>query len=311
MEVPPWVWWTFGCGFIGLLFVDGLGRRKGTALSLREAGLWTAWWVALALGFGIVMLLWRGAGPAGEYFTGYLIEYSLSVDNMFVFALIFSYFAVPAEQQSRALFWGIALALVLRAALIFAGAALLHEFHWIIYVFGAFLVVTGVRMVRHTGEVEPERNPMLKIVRRALPMTDTYDGDKFLTRASGRLAATPMVAVLATIAPVDLVFALDSIPAIFAVTQDTFIVLTSNAFALLGLRSLYFMLAGVMERFTYLKYGLAAILVFVGLKMISEDILEVPVWASLCFIALTLFVTIAISLKRTASKDEREVEKAG
>ncbi len=303
MDVSLPIWLAFIAGIIVLLAVDLVGHRGAHTVSLTEAGVRSALWIALGLGFSIVLLLWQGGEVAGQYIAGYLIEYSLSVDNIFVFALIFSSFGIPAEYRHKVLFWGILVAIVLRAVFIFGGAALLDHFHWIIYVFGAFLVGTGIRMaMKREHNVHPERNPVLRMLQRSLPMSNDYDGPHFLSKRTGVTVATPMLAVLVVLSTVDLVFALDSIPAIFGVTRETFIVVTSNAFAVLGLRTLYFLLEGVMDRFSLLKYGLAAVLCFVGGKMLLSGVYEIPIWASLVFIALALGISIALSLRLGAPK---------
>jgi tellurite resistance protein TerC len=240
--------------------------------------------------------------------TGYLIEKSLSVDNIFVIALLFTYFAVPAAYQHRVLFWGILGALVMRAAFILAGTALITQFHWIIYVFGAFLILTGIKMaIFRDTEIHPEKNPVLRLVRRLMPVTADYRGSHFFAREAGRWAATPLFLVLVLVESTDLVFAVDSIPAIFAVTQDPFIVYTSNVFAILGLRSLYFLLAGVMQKFSYLKLGLSAVLVFVGIKMVLADVYKVPTALSLGVIAALLTISIVASLVK-ARREELAVQ---
>ena len=244
------------------------------------------------------MLGWQGGTAAGEYLSGYLIEKSLSVDNVFVWAVIFSYFGVPNRYQFRVLFWGIFGALVLRAVFIFAGVALLETFEWILYVFGAFLLVTAFRVARHKEtEIHPEHNPVLRIVRRLVPSTNDYDGQKLFTRRTGRLLATPLFAVLVLVETTDVVFAVDSIPAILAISRSTFIVFASNVFAILGLRALYFLLAGMKDRFRYLHVGLGAILGFVGMKMMAVEFVHLPTWASLGVITIILTVTIVASLR--------------
>ena len=270
MDVPLYLWFAVAGGIAAALAVDLLVlHRHAHEVSMREAALTSAGWVTLGVGFGAGVWWFAGADRAGEYFAGYLIEKSLSVDNVFIFALLFSYFAVPARYQHRVLFWGVVGALVLRAGFIAAGAALLEQLHWVIYVFGALLGLTGVKMLRSSGHsVDPGRNPVLRLLRGRVPMTDEYHGQRFLVRDGVRWVATPMLAVLVAIETTDVVFAVDSIPAIFAVTDEPFLVFTSNAFAILGLRALYFLLAGMMGRFTYLKTGLAAILLFVGAKML-------------------------------------------
>jgi tellurite resistance protein TerC len=279
-------------------------HRDAKEISFREAAVLSAFWVALGLLFGILVWVWAGPTTAGEYYAGYVIEKALSVDNVFVFALIFAYFAVPAEYQYRVLFWGVVGALVLRVVFILVGAELLETYDWMVYVFGAFLIYTGIRMARHSNqEVHPERNPVLRLLRRVLPITDGYRGQKLLVRERGKLMATPLLAVLVAVETTDVVFAVDSIPAIFAITTNTFVVWTSNAFAILGLRALYFMLAGLMQRFVYLSLGLSVVLVFVGAKFIWSDLFgKVPIWVSLPFIATVVAVSVAASLWKTRAQ---------
>ena len=305
-DVPAWVWLAFLAGIAILLFLDLLVvHRKPHAIGLREAAIESAAWVTLGLSFTLVILWWQGGLAAGEYLAGYLIEKSLSVDNVFVWAVILNYFAVPLKYQFRVLFWGIFGALVLRAAFIFAGVALIDRFDWIVYVFGAFLLFTAFRVAHHrASDIHPEDNPVLKLVRRIVPVSDDYDGQKMLTRKSERWMATPLFVVLVLVESTDVVFAADSIPAILAVSREPFIVFSSNAFAIMGLRALYFLLAGMSERLRYLNYGLAVILGFVGLKMIVEDIVHVPTSISLLVIASVLAVTIVASLR--ADWNERE-----
>ncbi len=302
MQLEVWMWGAFGAFVVLMLLVDFLAfGQRGEEISLRRAAGWSIGWTALGLAFGGFLWWWQGSRPAGEYLAGFVVEKSLSVDNLFVFALIFSYFAVPAAYQRRVIFWGIVGAIVLRGLFILAGAALLDAFHYTIYVFGAFLVLTGIRMARHSGvEIHPEKNPALKLLGRVLPMTAGYHGDRLIVRENGRRLATPMLASLVLVATFDVVFAVDSIPAIFAITRDTFIVYAANAFSLLGLAALYFVLAGMMGRFRYLNLGLAAVLVFVGLKMTLADIYKVPVVVSLAVIVLTLAVAVGASLLRPA-----------
>ena len=298
MSVEPWVWVAFGAFIAGLLALDlCVFHRHPHALSLREAAAWSVVWVSLGLAFAGVIWVWQGGTAAGEYLAGYLIEESLSVDNLFVFALIFSYFGVPAAYQHRVLFWGIFGAIVFRALFIAAGAALLTTFHWVVYLFGAFLVLTGLKLARQRDEaVHPERNPALRLLGRLLPLTPTYHGARLLVRQDGRLWATPLLAVLVVVETTDIVFAVDSIPAIFAVTRDPFLVFTSNAFAILGLRALYFLLAGMLGRFVYLKVGLGALLTFVGAKMLLSDVYHMPISASLLVIAAILATAVLASL---------------
>ena len=300
LEGMPLLWIGFNLFVLAMLALDlGVFHRKAHAVGMKEAAAWSAVWIGLALAFNVLVYLWRGPEVALQFFTGYLIEKSLSVDNIFVFVLIFSAFAVPAIYQHRVLFWGILGALVMRGMLIAVGATLLKEFHWIIYLFGAFLIVTGVKMALHRHrEMHPERNPVVKLVRRIMPVTDTYEGDRFWVRRAGKFVATPLLLVLVLVETTDLIFAVDSIPAIFAVTQDPFIVYTSNVFAILGLRSLYFLLAGVIDKFYYLKLGLAVVLTFVGVKMTLIDIYKVPTGISLAVIASILLVAVIASFVR-------------
>jgi tellurite resistance protein TerC len=306
MDVPLYVW-AATLGAIGaMLALDLLVlHRDAHEVSMREAALTSAMWVALGVLFGVGVWVVSGGEHAGEYFAGYLIEKSLSVDNIFVFALIFGYFAVPAKYQHRVLFWGVVGALVMRAAFIAAGAALLENFSWTVYVFGGFLLLTGLRMARQREDhVDPSRNPLLRLLRRRVPMTDDYEGQRFFVRRAGRLLATPMLAVLLVVETTDVVFAVDSIPAIFAVTDEPFLVFTSNAFAILGLRALYFLLAGMITRFAYLKVGLAAVLAFVGLKLLLTHVVHLPIWLSLGVIAAILGTALVASLVRPPAPTE-------
>jgi tellurite resistance protein TerC len=305
-EVEPWVW----AAFVGLVVVLLVGdlllvHRSAHVISLRAAAIESAVWIGIGLSFTLVMLWWHGGGAAGEYVAGYLIEKSLSVDNVFVWAVIFSYFAVPAKYQFRTLFWGIFGALVLRAIFIFAGVALIEQFEWVLYVFGAFLLYTAVKIARHDeAEVHPENNLALKLVRRVVPSTNDYDGQKLFTRRTGRRLATPLFAVLILIETTDVVFAVDSIPAILAVSREQFIVFSSNAFAILGLRALYFLLAGAAGRFRYLNVGLGVILAFVGTKMLLTEVYHFPTWLSLVIIIGVLAVAIAASLRADAREHD-------
>jgi len=296
--VSLWLWAGFNVFVLAMLALDlGVFHRKAHAVSLREAGIWSAVWIALALIFNLGVWKFLGPQPGVEFLTGYLIEKSLSIDNIFVIALLFAYFKVPDAYQHRVLFWGILGALAMRAGFILAGAALLERFHWIIYVFGGFLILTGIKMAFAPEQgLEPEKNPVVRLVRRLMPVTSDFRGPAFFVREGGRRAATPLFLVLVMVEFTDLVFAVDSIPAIFAVTRDPFLVYTSNVFAILGLRSLYFLLAGVMDRFQYLKLGLAAILVFVGAKMALVEWVKVPAAISLGVIAAILGIAVAASL---------------
>jgi tellurite resistance protein TerC len=297
--VEWWAWAAVIAFIVGMLLIDLLVfHRNAHTVSTRESATWSIVWVAISLAFGGVIWLTMGATEAGEYVGGYLIEKSLSVDNIFVFALIFGFFAVPAELQHRVLFWGVFGALVFRAIFIALGSALLTNFHWTIYVFGAFLVFTGLRMAFHKdNEIHPEHNPVLKLLRRAMPMTNDYHGQHFVVKQAAKWVATPLLAVLVVVETTDIIFAVDSIPAIFAVTDNAFLVFTSNAFAILGLRALYFLLAGMIGRFTYLKIGLAAVLVFVGAKMLLTDVWHIPIYASLLAIVVMLGISVLVSLR--------------
>ncbi|HWI04714.1 MAG TPA: TerC family protein, partial [Acidimicrobiales bacterium] len=297
--VPLWGWAALVGGITVLLMADLLiVHRHPHAVSFREAGIESSVWIAIGVAFTGVLALWFGGEAAGEYITGYLIEKSLSIDNVFVWAVLFSYFAVPKEYQFRVLFWGIFGALVMRAIFIFAGVALIERFDWILYIFGAFLIVTAIRIARHSEtEVNPDKNPVLKLMQRILPSTNEYDGQKLFTRRSGKLLATPLFIVLVLVETTDVVFAVDSVPAILAVSREPFIVFASNAFAILGLRALYFLLAGMAGRFRYLNVGLGFILAFVGLKMMVVEWYHPPQWLSLGVIALALTVAIMVSLR--------------
>lgn len=300
MEIGPWFWVGFNAFVLLMLALDlGIFHRTSHEVSVKEAGTWSAVWVALALVFNAGLYWLWGAEPALQFLTGYLIEKSLSVDNIFVFVMLFSYFAIPAKYQHRVLFWGILGALLMRGAFIAAGAYVLQQFHWVIYVFGAILVITGIKMARRVESYDPSTNPLLKLVRRVLPVTPTLHGDRFWVREGAKRVATPLFLVLLLVEMADLVFAIDSIPAIFAVTQEPFLVYTANVFAILGLRSMYFLLAGIVHRFVYLKYGLAAVLVFVGAKMILVDVVKVPVTLSLGVIAVLIGGAIVASLRHT------------
>ena len=302
--VDPLIWAVFCVAIVAMLALDViLENRQGDEAdnhqSIRASVTWSVVWTLVALGFGLVYLVWRGPGHASEYFTGFVLERSLSLDNLFVFAMLFGYFAVPEKSQRKVLFFGIVGAIVLRAAFILAGGALLDAFHWTLYVFGALLIVTGIRMATHdAGEVHPDRNPVLKLVRRFVPMTADYDGERIFTERDGRRMATPLFAALVLVATFDVIFAVDSIPAIFGVTQDTFTVFAANAFSLLGMMSLYFLLAGMADRFEYLHVGLAFVLVFIGVKMLIADLWHVPILVSLGVIVGALAAAIAASLRK-------------
>jgi TerC family integral membrane protein len=299
----PAVWLGFSGLVLALLVLDlGVLNRRSHVLTVREAVTWSAGLVAVALLFGLFVLWQEGTQSALEYYTGYLIELSLSVDNLFVFLLIFSYFCVRADAQPKVLKWGILGAMVMRLIMIGLGALLLERFHWIVYVFGGLLIITGIRMFTQQQEaVDLERNPVVRLARRFLPLSDSYDGTKFFTRTvRGRILGTPLLLVVLVVEWSDLVFAIDSIPAIFAVTRDPFLVYSSNIFAILGLRALFFVLASMLDRFVYLKPGVAFILVFVGLKMTLSAWLHIPTALSLAVIVTTLTAAVILSLRRSA-----------
>ena len=304
MEYSIWAWGGFGAFILLMLALDlGLLNRKSHAITYKEAATWSAVWVSLAMIFA-GLVFWRQGTETGlEFLTGYLIELSLSVDNLFVFLLVFSFFRVPAKYQHRVLFWGVMGALVMRMTMIFVGAALIERFHWMIYVFGLFLIYTGIKMFTSGDEqVQPEDNPIVKFVTRFIPITRHYEEDKFFTQVNGRRTGTLLLLVLIIVEVTDLVFAVDSIPAIFGITTNTFIVYTSNVFAILGLRSLYFLLAGVVEKFHYLKQGLAIVLTFVGVKMLTEGFVadymskQRLILISLGFVAFVLLSSVVASL---------------
>jgi tellurite resistance protein TerC len=296
-----WLWIGFNVFVLLMLALDlGVFHRKAHVVSFREAIGWTIAWVTLAMLFNMGVWYYAGAQKALEFTTGYVIEYSLSVDNIFVFAMLFSYFAVPPIYQHRVLFWGILGALVLRALMIVAGTVLITKFAWIIYIFGAFLILTGIKMiVKREEEIHPERNPVVRWFKKLMPVTSDYRGDKFFVRENGIRSATPLFVVLLLVEISDVIFAVDSIPAIFAVTKDPFIVYTSNVFAILGLRSLYFALAGVLDKFHYLKIGLGVVLTFVGVKMLlGHTAYKIDTLVSLGVIVSVLAASIIVSLLR-------------
>lgn len=305
-----WLWLGFTLFILAMLALDlGVFHRKAHFISIREAVTWSAVWISLALLFNTGIYFFIGPESAEQFFTGFLIEKSLSIDNVFVFALLFTSFGVPAAYQHRVLFWGVLGALALRGTMIALGAVLLETFHWIVYVFGAFLIFTAMRMAFHTGgEIHPERNPGLRLVRRIFPVTYDYGHDHFIVRRAGQLLVTPLLLVLLVVETTDVLFALDSIPAIFAITQDPFLVYTSNVFALLGLRSLYFVFAHALGRFTYLKLGLAVVLAFVGVKMLLADLYHIPTVLSLAATAVVLTAAIAASIIYNRRREERNRE---
>lgn len=295
----PLLWVAFTLFVLGLLALDlGVFHRRAHAVRPREALFWSLVWITLALVFTAGVWRWFGPQRGLEFLTGYLIEKALSVDNLFVFLVIFSSFGVPAAYQHRVLFWGILGAVLFRMTFILAGAALLEAFHWVIYTFGALLILTGIRLLRAGGAVHPERNRLVGLARRFLPVVPTYHGPAFFVRRGGRRGATPLLLALLTVEATDIVFALDSIPAIFAVTHDPFIVYTSNLFAILGLRAMYFLLAGTLHRFRYLKVGLSVVLVFVGVKMLAADVYPVPIGISLAVVAVLIGGAVVASLLR-------------
>jgi tellurite resistance protein TerC len=295
----PWFFVIFLAVVFLLMAVDlGIFHRKAHAVLFKEALAWSLAWVTLSALFGSWVYREFGRQAGLEFFTGYLVEYALSVDNIFVFILIFSYFSVPPKLHHRVLFWGILGALLMRGVFIFAGARIIHTFHWVIYVFGAFLVFTGIKILQQHGEtkVEPGRNPIVKLFQRILPMSTSYGNGVFFLRQEGKWIATPLLLVLVTVETTDLVFALDSIPAIFGITKDGFIVFTSNICAILGLRSMYFLLAAVVDRFVYLGTGLGIVLAFIGIKMMLSDIYPIGIELSLSVVALILGGSVVLSL---------------
>jgi tellurite resistance protein TerC len=297
MHTHIWLWILFNAGVLCALAIDLLAvQKRAHTRSVKEAAVWTAVWLLLSLGFNAVIWHSMGQTKGLEFLTGYLVEYSLSVDNIFVFVLIFSYFRVPEAYQHRVLFWGILSALILRGFMIGVAGALIETFHWVLYPFGAFLLFTGLKttIVRKPGAMSS--NPLIKLVRKLLPVSDSYDGGRFVTRQNGRRLLTPLAMALIMIEATDVIFAVDSIPAIFGITRDPFIVYTSNVCAILGLRSLYFLLAGVVHKFVYLKPALAVILCFIGIKIVLTDICPIPTLVSLGIVGLILISAIGLSL---------------
>ncbi|MGA7673194.1 MAG: TerC family protein [Nitrolancea sp.] len=298
METTIWFWILFNLFVVGMLVLDlGLFNRQAHAVSMRQAAIWSGVWIALALLFNVGIYLYAGSDPAMAFFSGYLLEKSLAVDNIFVFVLIFGALAVPTAYQHRVLFFGVLGALIMRGLMIASGSYLIEHFDWTFYLFGAFLVFTAVRMLRREeAEIETEEHRLVRLLRRVVPITDGYRGSRFFQREGGRLMATPLFVAVLLIEGADLIFALDSIPAVFAVTRDPFLVYSSNIFAILGLRSLYFLMAGVVDRVHLLKYGLAVVLGFVGVKMLVADFIHVPIGVSLGVITTILGVSILLSL---------------
>ncbi len=301
MDVPLWAWFAVLGVILVMLAIDLFAHRDAHVIGVKEAAAWSALWVALGVAFGGVIWWWVGSEFAGQYYAGYLIEKSLAIDNVFVWAIIFSYFAVPRQYQHRVLFYGVIGALIFRGAFIAAGSALIASFAWILYLFGAFLLVTGYTMIKKRADhIDPSKSKVVALFKRFVPTTDEYDGQKFLTRRNGALVATPLLLVLVLVETTDIIFAVDSIPAIFAVTQEPFLVFTANAFAILGLRAMYFLLADLMHRFVYLKLGLGLVLIWVGVKLVLQvDIYKMPTWLSLGVVAVIIAVSIAASLIST------------
>ena len=299
METSLIFWIIFNVFVLIMLALDlGVFNRKAHAVTFREAMSWTVVWIILALIFNGIIYYWQGSVKAMEFFTGYLVEKALSIDNIFVFLMIFSFFQVPAAYQHKVLFWGILGALIMRAIFIFAGVALIEKFHFTIYFFGVLLIYTGYKMFGHRKvKMDPDKNPLVRIVKSSMPVTNEFHGDRFFVRLDGKKYATPLFLVLILVETTDLIFAVDSIPAILAITQDQFIVYTSNVFAILGLRSLYFALAGITNRFWLLSYALAIVLVFVGVKMLLIDLYKIPVQWSLVFIFSVITLSIILSLR--------------
>lgn len=305
MVIDSFIWVCF-IGFVLFMLVLDLGvfHRKSHEIKIKEALIWSTVWISLALIFNYGIYVFLGKEKAIEFLTGYIVEKSLSVDNLFVFIMLFAYFKVDVKHQHKVLFWGILGALVMRAIFIFAGVALINKFHWIIYIFGALLIFTGIKMLFHKEEnIDPDRNPLVKLFKKIFPVTEKEHGDKFFVRLNGKTVATPLFIVLLMVEFTDLIFAVDSIPAILAITNDTFIIFSSNVFAILGLRALYFALAGITKYFYYLKYGLSAILVFVGIKMTIVDFYKVPIVSSLLVISGILIISVVVSVLRPKNND--------
>ena len=293
-----WFWIVFNAAILVLLFLDlTVVSRKHRAVPFKQALLMSAFWIGLAMAFAVFVHQWFGANKSLEFLTGYVLEEALSVDNLFVFILLFAYFKVPPEEEKTVLFWGIIGALIMRGVFIVAGVALVQRFHWILYIFGIFLIWTGIQLMRGGDqEQDPSRNIVLKFCRRFLPLTDSYEGKSFFVRREGKVLFTPLFVVLLVVETTDILFATDSIPAILAITRDPFIVYTSNVFAILGLRSMYFALAGMMKLFHYLNYGLSVVLIFIGAKMLLPERYHVPTWAALAVVAGVLGLSVLASV---------------
>ena len=302
------LWAVFSVVIVAMLALDlGVLHRRPHEVKLREALTWSAVWIALAMAFMVMVYFWRGSHVALEFLTCYLIEESLSVDNLFVFLVIFSYFNVPKHLHHKVLFWGIVGAVVMRAAFIVAGVAVLARFEWLVYVLGGLLIVTGIRMATHQDQdIHPERNPVLRIFRRFFPVTEGYEGNRFFVRKAARTLATPLFVVLLVVETTDVAFAIDSVPAALSITLDPFVVFTSNIFAILGLRSLYFALAGIMPMFVYLHYGLSVILVFTGVKMIAAHWVPVPIGVALSVVAGVLAISVVASVLRSRARARKK-----
>lgn len=306
LTILPWHWAAFIAGILGLLALDlGIFHKKAHVVPTREALAWTACWASLALGFAALLLYTGGSEKAALFLTGYIVEMSLSMDNVFVIAVIFRYFKIPGQMQHRVLFWGILGALLMRGVMIWGGVALVVRFSWLLDVLGAFLIFTGIKMVFSDNDgVDPEKNPVIRLARRFFPVTPELHGQHFMVHGPSGRMLTPLAIVLIMVETTDLVFALDSIPAIFGITQDAFIIFTSNIFAILGLRSLYFVLAGAIQYFTYLKYGLSIVLVFIGLKMVGKHWVEIPTNLSLMIVAGIILLSIVASLLLTRGREK-------
>ncbi|HEX8218222.1 MAG TPA: TerC family protein [Chloroflexia bacterium] len=305
-----WLWITFNIFVLVLLALDlGVFHKSNHAISVKESLIWSGVWILVGIVFNVGVFYFSGPQKGLEFFTGYVIERSLSIDNIFVFILMFTYFGVPARYQYKVLFWGILGALIMRGALIMVGTALIDAFHWILYVFGAVLIFSAIRMAvqKEDAQVQPDRNPVVRLFRRFFPVTESYHGGSFFVRQGHKWLATPLFIVLLVVETTDLVFALDSIPAIFAITTDPFIVYTSNVFAILGLRALYFALAGIMDRFHYLKLGLSIVLGFVGAKMLLDAFIHIETWVSLVVVAVVLTISVVVSLLRPPDKHIAEL----
>ncbi len=300
------LWGSFGVFVLGMLALDlGVLHRDAHAVSVKEALRWSGIWIALALVFNLGIYLWYGTDAALAFLAGYVLEKSLSVDNLFVFLMLFSYFNVPGAYQHKVLSWGIIGALIMRAVMIAVGTTLIQQFHWVLYLFGGFLIFTGVKMLKQHENIHPENNPVVRLFTRFMPVTSTYHGEKFFTNLNGRYFATPLFLTLLVVEFTDVVFALDSIPAILAITTDPFIVFTSNVFAIMGLRSLFFALAGLIGLFHYLRYGLAAVLTFIGAKMLLSDIIHLPIALALAIVLGVLGLSVLASLLFPASIQPR------